>query len=97
MQNPPRPTGSWSGTRRSFPSHIAAAILAAHPTCQACGSRPSTEADHVIPHAEGGSDDITNGQGLCTPCHAEKTRGEQRRGMARRSLHRPPTPHPGLL
>ncbi len=96
MQDTPRPTTSWSGTRHSFPTHTRAAILAAHPVCRACGLRPSTEADHIVPVAEGGTDAVTNGQGLCTPCHTAKTKQEQTRGMQRRSLHRTPAPHPGL-
>jgi 5-methylcytosine-specific restriction endonuclease McrA len=96
VQDTPRPTTSWSGTRHSFPEPIRAQILAAHPVCRACGLRPSTEADHIVPVAEGGTDAVTNGQGLCTTCHAEKTKQEQARGMQRRSLHRTPAPHPGL-
>ena len=31
------------------------------------------ELDHVIEHADGGSDDISNAQALCQSCHAKKT------------------------
>lgn len=41
-----------------------------------CGA-PATEADHIIPVADGGARyDVANGQGLCSPCHARKTRDE---------------------
>jgi len=35
------------------------------------------EYDHVQAIADGGADDITNLQALCSPCHAEKTRAER--------------------
>lgn len=37
----------------------------------------STEVDHIIPLARGGSDDRENKQGLCAPCHKKKTLAEQ--------------------
>lgn len=92
----PRTTGGWTTGYRGFPPGVSAAILRRDPICRACGAAPSTQADHILPHAEGGSDHMSNGQGLCTPCHDAKTRTEQARGRARRSLHRPRPPHPGL-
>ena len=97
-----RGTGSWSGTRRSFPANTRRQILDRdHWTCQlhypGCqGYAPI--ADHIVPHAEGGTDKATNGQAVCSHCHAIKTRQEQARGRARQpSRLRPPEPHPGLL
>lgn len=54
------------------------AVLRRDRTCKACHSRPATEADHIVPIAAGGTNDpTTNGQGLCSPCHAAKTRAER--------------------
>ena len=36
------------------------------------------EVDHVVPLADGGSDDIANLQALCTACHEAKSAGEAR-------------------
>lgn len=81
------------------------AILTRDPICRcrACKHhtgpchQPSTEADHVIPHASGGSTTLDNGQGLCAPCHAQKTAAHANRTRwARASTHRPTEPHPGL-
>jgi 5-methylcytosine-specific restriction protein A len=90
---------SWSGTRESFPRPLRRAILQRDPICRHCHTRQSTIADHIIPVAEGGTDTITNGQGLCDPCHHTKTQAEARRGQARRRSRGqlPPTPHPGLI
>jgi 5-methylcytosine-specific restriction protein A len=56
------------------------------------------ECDHIKSHAEGGTDDLSNLQWLCTSCHKAKTAGEAAR--ARRAIRarrfRPPDPHPGL-
>jgi len=48
----------------------AAAVLARHPICP-CGAL-ATVADHVIPLRQGGTQDLSNGQGLCTRCHQRK-------------------------
>lgn len=49
-----------------------------HPMCAECQragrTRLWTELDHVVPLHKGGRDDDSNLQGLCTPCHAAKTR-----------------------
>jgi 5-methylcytosine-specific restriction protein A len=47
-------------------------------TCCKCGRLTEDgEADHIVPLAKGGSDDLSNLQWLCRePCHAEKTRLE---------------------
>lgn len=69
-------------------------VLELHPWCQACGVRPSTQADHKTPIELGGTNDPhTNGQGLCDPCHDAKTRAETRaRNHRRRGGGSPPTP-----
>lgn len=68
-------------------------------TCQRCGfvGRPNAaelNADHVIPRAEGGTDDLDNLETLCVPCHKHKTAEEARRGRHRRSGKRRPPRHP---
>ncbi len=90
---------AWSGSHSSgFPPEVRRAILRRDPTCP-CGA-PATEADHVVPVAEGGSHDQANGQGLCSSCHAAKTRDEAARGRQRWRRRapkaRPSAPHPGL-
>jgi len=61
--------------------------------CQANGRiAVATIRDHVIPLAEGGTDDETNEQALCEPCSDEKTRAESARGV-RRSFPTRVRPH----
>lgn len=45
------------------------AVLARDPICTVCGQRPSTEADHIRPEAEGGRATMDNGRGVCRPCN----------------------------
>lgn len=53
-------------------------VLAREPRCRICGSQ-ATEADHIVPVSQGGTNDPdTNGQGLCTIHHQRKTRAEAR-------------------
>ncbi len=63
-----------------------ARVLARDTICRACGTAPATQADHITPVALGGArTDLTNGQGLCAPCHDAKTRAEAAaRNQARR-------------
>ena len=88
---------SWTSgrTRGGFNSRVARQILAEEPECRLCGA-PSTEADHIVPWAEGGSDARENGQGLCTPCHTAKSLREKLRGIQRRlaKATRPAEKHP---
>ena len=45
--------------------------------CQECMRQgrvtEAREVDHIKPKAKGGTDDLTNLQSLCQPCHADKT------------------------
>jgi 5-methylcytosine-specific restriction protein A len=52
-------------------------ILRRDPVCRACRTRISTEADHIIPLNNGGSWALSNGQGMCKPCHSAKTALEE--------------------
>jgi 5-methylcytosine-specific restriction protein A len=60
-------------------------VLARDPLCRVCyGSdcvRPATVADHIMPldpnDPSAGDWSMGNGQGLCAPCHNEKTAGEK--------------------
>lgn len=52
--------------------------------CECCNKAgrvtEATEVDHVTPKAEGGTDDLSNLQGLCPECHAAKSKAEASRG-----------------
>lgn len=52
-------------------------VLREEPLCRKCGE-PATEVDHVISRERGGEDTRDNLQGLCKPCHSQKTVGEDR-------------------
>lgn len=50
----------------------------------AVGDRPySAWCDHIVPKAEGGTDDEANLQTLCRSCHQAKTDAEKARGVRR--------------
>ncbi len=60
--------GPWRRLRRL--------VLAEEPTCRTCGE-PSTNVDHILPVALGGSPRSRgNLQGLCQRCHSNKTARE---------------------
>ena len=88
---------SWSGNRTPFPKATRRRILNRDRTCRHCRKHPATIADHIVPVAEGGTDDERNGQGLCAPCHDVKTKAERLRGLARVAPRRPTERHPGLF
>lgn len=58
-----------------------AEVIAEEPFCREClkqGKRVATDiVDHIVPLAWGGSDDRENKQGLCDPCHDEKSKRER--------------------
>lgn len=62
-------------------------VLIEEPLCRECERQGRVSAtviaDHIIPKAEGGSDERTNYQGLCGPCSAAKTAREAQRGRQR--------------
>lgn len=43
----------------------------------------ATEADHIVPIAEGGATSLENGAAICAACHKRKTSAEAARGRAR--------------
>lgn len=62
-------------------------VLLEEPLCRECLKRnlvvATTIADHIVPKAEGGSDDRENYQGLCSPCSSAKTAAEAARAQGR--------------
>jgi 5-methylcytosine-specific restriction protein A len=58
-----------------------------HPLCVLCLEanrvRAATIRDHILPLAEGGTEDSFNIQALCATCHTRKTNRESQRGQAR--------------
>ena len=47
------------------------------PWCRTCGA-PATDVDHIVRRNYGGSEDDSNLQSLCHPCHSSKTGREGR-------------------
>lgn len=88
----------WSGGRSGFTAAQRQAILERDPVCRSCGRKPSVVADHVRNLAEGGTNTLSNGAGICQACSDRKTQAEAARGRARRgSRTRPTERHPGLI
>ena len=60
-----------------------AAVFRDQPLCVQCEQDGrvalATVRDHIVPLADGGADSMANSQGLCSECHAVKTRAEARR------------------
>ncbi len=52
--------------------HIRDAFLAENPFCVVCGE-PATDADHIVPRAQGGTDARENLQAMCHRHHSAKT------------------------
>jgi 5-methylcytosine-specific restriction endonuclease McrA len=102
---PAESSSSWSRARRAFPAATRKRILRRDGyECQlrAPGCLiEATIADHVVPHAEGGTDDESNGQAACARCHDTKTRAEIARGRVRMPRRARAAAnekkHPGLL
>lgn len=67
-------------------------VLAEEPLCRICLAEDrvtaSTVADHIVPKAEGGTDERENYQGACKPCHDIKTAEEAARAQGRRAPKR---------
>ena len=96
-------SGGWkeSGRKARLPSgwsKIRARILARDPICKICGVRPSAFCDHIVAKADDHSD--TGLQGLCGPCHDQKSAREgaaAAKAKERPTRARPAEQHPGLL
>lgn len=55
-------------------------------TCQRCGIVTiDLEVDHIVNIAQGGTEDDSNLQALCIPCHQAKTAAESAQGAGRAS------------
>ena len=66
--------------------HYAAArreLLRDKPPCHWCGNE-ATEADHLVPFADGGSDGIENLVPACKPCNARRGAIQVNKATARR-------------
>ncbi|MCX5598442.1 HNH endonuclease [Streptomyces phaeochromogenes] len=95
--------GGWKGSDRksrlpSGWSKIRARILARDPICKICGVRPSAFCDHIVAKADDHSD--TGLQGLCGPCHDQKSAREgaaAAKAKGRPTRQRPGESHPGIL
>jgi 5-methylcytosine-specific restriction protein A len=65
-------------------------VLAEEPVCRKCleqgRTRESKVVDHIKPLSEGGSDERTNKQGLCQPCHDAKSAAERAAAQRDRAL-----------
>ena len=77
----PRPPKNWGAGRGGRPwRRLKEKIhLRDNWTCQHC-RRVTTqlELDHIVNVAQGGTDDESNLQSLCVPCHKKKTSKESR-------------------
>ena len=80
----PTPTKRITGRRLQA---LRAEMFATQPLCVLCEAQGkvtlATQRDHIIPLAEGGSDDPDNVQPLCLACHDEKSKTESARGRRR--------------
>lgn len=68
------------------------AMLAQEPLCRTCQARgmvtAATELDHIVPKAQGGTDDPGNLAPICTPCHKDKTAHESAAAQGRKIKRR---------
>lgn len=66
---------------------LRAALIAANPLCAECSRQGRVtlgeERDHIAPLGEGGTEDESNTQLLCVPCHKVKSDAEAARGVRR--------------
>ena len=60
--------------------------------CAQCGADEQLELDHIINHKAGGTDDLSNLQWLCAPCHKMKTAEESRRARGGNYIRNPRPP-----
>lgn len=94
-------SGGWAGSDRKarLPASWAklrAEVLERDPICRICNVRPSGFADHI----KAKTDDHAMLQGVCGPCHDQKSSREgndAQRANPRPGRIRPAEKHPGLL
>jgi 5-methylcytosine-specific restriction protein A len=71
-----------------------AQVLAEEPLCRICldegRTTASAKVDHIVPLAWGGSDERSNKQGLCNPCHDAKSKAERAEAARRSAFQRRP-------
>lgn len=71
--SPYRPNSYQRGYNRNW-RRLRMLVLHRDPICKMANCHsPSTDADHIIPKAEGGDNSMSNLQGLCHRCHSRKT------------------------
>lgn len=62
-------------------------MLAASDVCHLCGKPGADSADHVIPYAEGGGDDVANLRPAHKACNSKRgTRSVEESGILRTSF-----------
>ena len=81
--------GAWQRTdpssKHRYGAHweeTRARVLRQEPNCRICG-KPATDVDHIVAHADGGTDDRSNLRPLCREDHKKAT-SEQNRARRRR-------------
>lgn len=95
-------TYGWSGRGDALTYSEKQAILARDDhTCQIRGPRctlEGVEVDHIMNLAAGGTNDPSNLQAACKPCHLAKSRIENAAALKAKAamLRHPTEPHPGL-
>lgn len=84
---PPVPWASTttSSTARGYGARwqkLRAKVLREEPLCRACKPRvtAAVHVDHIVPKAKGGTDERSNLQPLCEPCHKAKTARDRATG-----------------
>jgi 5-methylcytosine-specific restriction protein A len=73
---PENQQSGWQRGTRQMPigwSSLRARVMAEEPICRVCGIGPSTQVDHVLNRARGGTDERSNLVGVCERCHRRKT------------------------
>lgn len=95
-------SGGWQRSNRvkRLPHNwraIRARILKRDPVCKICGVRPSAFCDHIEAKVDDHTD--TGLQGVCGPCHDQKSSREgnqAQRDNAKPGRKRPTEAHPGV-
>jgi 5-methylcytosine-specific restriction protein A len=85
----PRCRPSWANPHdmgADWPRQRTAALRRDRHRCVDCGN-PTNEVDHMVPRAEGGTNDLANLASRCELCHDRRTRAQQADGHRR--LRRP--------